>query len=158
DGRAEAAVLAGREGALVLVALPVPANGGVFTYRLIEGKVEPGRRVLVPLGRRTATGVILGPADAARGELRDVLRVLDEEPLILPEVLQLVRWAAAHYLAPLGLAVRVALPPGIDLRREVCASLTPEGEALLDGGQRTLLPDARDLHGVRQLLHAVREG
>ena len=73
------------------MALPVPANGGVFTYRLAEGIVEPGRRVLVPLGRRTATGVLLGPAASARGELRDVLRVLDEEPLLPPDVLQLVR-------------------------------------------------------------------
>jgi len=140
------------------VALPVPANGGVFTYRLAEGIVEPGRRVLVPLGRRTATGVLLGPAASARGELRDVLRVLDEEPLLPPDVLQLVRWAAAHYLAPLGLAVRVALPPGIDLRQELCAALTPEGEALLEGGQRSLLPGGREAAArTRQLLRAVRE-
>src|SRR5256885_13486571 len=93
-------------GTLVEVALPVPANGGVFTYRLAEGAVAPGRRVLVPLGRRQATGVVLGPASAVRGELRGVLRVLDEQPLLPPDLLHLVRWAAAHYLSPLGLAIR----------------------------------------------------
>jgi primosomal protein N' (replication factor Y) len=148
-----------RDGTLVEVALPVPANGGVFTYRLPEGAVEPGRRVLVPLGRRTATGVMLGPARSARGELRDVLRVLDEQPLLPPDVLQLVRWAAAHYLAPLGLAVRVALPPGIDLREELRGALTPEGEALLDGVQRALLPGRQEAATrTRQLLRALREG
>jgi len=141
------------------VALPVPANGGVFTYRLPDGAVEPGRRVLVPLGRRTATGVILGPARPGRGELRDVLRVLDDQPLLPPDVLQLVRWAAAHYLAPLGLAVRVALPPGIDLREELRGALTPEGEALLDGVQRALLPGRQEAATrTRQLLRALREG
>jgi primosomal protein N' (replication factor Y) len=141
------------------VALPVPANGGVFTYRLREGAIEPGRRVLVPLGRRTATGVVLGPAASVRGELRDVLRVLDDEPLLPPDVLRLARWAAAHYLAPLGLAVRAALPPGIDLRQELSAVLTPEGEALLEGEQRTLLPAGREAATrTRQLLRAVREG
>jgi primosomal protein N' (replication factor Y) (superfamily II helicase) len=155
----DGAAPAGGEGALVEVALPVPANGGVFTYRLPEGTVEPGRRVLVPLGRRTATGVVLGPAASARGELRDVLRILDEEPLLPPDVLQLVRWAAAHYLAPLGLAVRAALPPGIDLRQELCAALTREGEELLEGGQRSLLPAGREAATrTRQLLRAVREG
>ncbi|HEX9573336.1 MAG TPA: primosomal protein N' [Myxococcales bacterium] len=141
------------------MALPVPANGGVFTYRLPEGAVEPGRRVLVPLGRRTATGVVLGPARSVRGELRDVLRVLDEQPLLPPDVLQLVRWAAAHYLAPLGLAVRVALPPGIDLREELRGALTPDGDALLDGVQRALLPGGQEAATrTRQLLRAVREG
>ncbi|HKC59892.1 MAG TPA: primosomal protein N' [Myxococcales bacterium] len=141
------------------MALPVPANGGVFTYRLREGAIEPGRRVLVPLGRRTATGVVLGPAGSIRGELRDVLRVLDDEPLLPPDVLRLARWAAAHYLAPLGLAVRAALPPGIDLRQELSAVLTPEGEALLEGEQQTLLPAGREAATrTRQLLRAVREG
>ena len=154
-----AAAAAGLGGALVEVALPVPANGGVFTYRLREGAIEPGRRVLVPLGRRTATGVVLGPAGSVRGELRDVLRVLDDEPLLPPDVLRLARWAAAHYLAPLGLAVRTALPPGIDLREELSALLTPEGEALLEGEQRTLLPAGREAATrTRQLLRAVQEG
>jgi len=131
----------------------------VFTYRLREGAIEPGRRVLVPLGRRTATGVVLGPAGSIRGELRDVLRVLDDEPLLPPDVLRLARWAAAHYLAPLGLAVRAALPPGIDLRQELSAVLTPEGEALLEGEQQTLLPAGREAATrTRQLLRAVREG
>ena len=137
----------------------MPANGGVFTYRLREGSVEPGRRVLVPLGRRTATGVVLGPASSARGELRDVARVLDDEPLLPPDVLQLVRWAAAHYLAPLGLAVRAALPPGIDLREELSGALTAAGETLLDGAQRALLPSGQEATTrTRQLLRAIREG
>jgi primosomal protein N' (replication factor Y) len=141
------------------VALPVPANGGVFTYRLREGAVEPGRRVQVPLGRRSATGIVLGPASTSRGELRDVLRVLDDAPLLAPDVLHLARWAAAHYLTPLGLAVRAALPPGIDLREELHAELTPAGEALLEGAQRTLLPAEREAASrTRQLLRAVRDG
>ena len=138
----------------------MPANGGVFTYRLPGGPVEPGRRVLVPLGRRKATGVVLGPAASVHGELRDVLRVLDEQPLLPPDVLRLVRWAAAHYLAPLGLAIRGALPPGIDLREELRATLTQEGEALLAGAQQRMLLPASQEAGTRtrQLLRAVREG
>ena len=144
---------------LIEVALPVPAKGGVFTYRLPQGPVEPGRRVLVPLGRRSVTGVVLGPAASPRGELRDVLRLLDDGPLLPPDVLHLARWAAAHYLAPLGLAVRGALPPGIDLREELRATLTPAGEALLDGAQRSLLPANQEAATrTRQLLRTVGEG
>src|SRR5205823_5521957 len=61
--------------------------------------------------------------------------------------------------APLGLAVRAALPPGIDLREELCAELTARGEALLDGVQRTLLFAEREAASrTRQLLRAVRDG
>src|SRR3954468_13510559 len=104
---------------LIEVALPVPANDGVFTYRLPEGLVaEPGRRVAVPLGARTATGVVLGDASVAPGAVRDVLRVLDEGPLLPDDVVKLCRFAAAHYLSPLGLAIRAALPPGGGLKEE----------------------------------------
>jgi primosomal protein N' (replication factor Y) len=131
----------------------------VFTYRLRESPVEPGRRVQVPLGRRSATGVVLGPATEVRGELRDVARVLDDAPLVTPEVLHLARWAAAHYLAPLGMAIRAALPPGIDLREELRGELTDAGAALLEGDQPALLPGPREsLSRTRQLLRAVQEG
>src|SRR5882762_8437160 len=99
---------------LYAVALNVPAGDGVFTYRIAPelGAAEPGRRVLVPLGRRTETGVVLGPGEA-RGDVRDAIRLLDDGPLLTAEIIALARWAAAHYLAPLGPTVKAALPPGI---------------------------------------------
>ncbi|GAC1347449.1 MAG: primosomal protein N' [Myxococcales bacterium] len=113
----------------------MPAGSGVFTYRVPAGLIAgavPGRRVLVPLGSRTATGVALGPAQAEAGqELREVVRLLDDGPLLTSEVLDLCRWAAAHYLYPLGLALKAALPPGIEIRQRLVATLTSAGEALL---------------------------
>jgi len=128
---------------LVEVALPVPSRGGLFTYRVPAGWLAgavPGRRALVPLGKRLLTGVVVGPAARAPdGEaLRDVVRLLDEGPLLPADVLSLVRWASRHYLAPLGLALKAALPPGIDVRDAASARLTPEGEALVRGTQLSL--------------------
>ena len=81
----------------------VPAAQGIFTYRIAAelGVPETGRRVLVPLGRRTETGIVVGPAEP-QDEVRDAIRLLDEAPLLTPEIVGLARWAAAHYLAPLG--------------------------------------------------------
>jgi primosomal protein N' (replication factor Y) (superfamily II helicase) len=117
---------------LYAVALNVPAGDGVFTYRIPAelGAVEPGRRVVVPLGRRTETGVVLGPGEPA-GDVRAALRLLDEAPLLTAEVIALVRWAAAHYLAPLGPAVKAALPPGLDVRDALVSALTDAGRAML---------------------------
>ena len=117
---------------LFAVALNVPAGDGVFTYRIPPelGEPLPGRRVVVPLGRRTETGVVLGQGEAV-GEVREALRLLDEAPLLTAEVIALVRWAAQHYLAPLGPAVKAALPPGLDVRDALVPALTEAGRALL---------------------------
>src|SRR3954468_22276852 len=144
---------------LIEVALPVPANDGVFTYRLPPGlSAEPGRRVAVPLGTRTATGVVLGEAAAGRGEIRDVLRVLDDAPLLPDDVVKLCRFAAAHYLSPLGLAIRGALPPGRAVEEELSAALTAVGRATLEEAQTELLPAAKESAArTRALLRAVVE-
>ncbi len=97
------------------------------------GTPEPGRRVLVPLGRRQETGVVIGPGEA-QGEVRDAIRLLDAAPLLTEELVALARWASAHYLAPLGPALKAALPPGIDVRDELVPRLTDAGRAALERG------------------------
>ena len=117
----------------------MPARDGVFTYRIPPelGLAEPGRRVLVPLGRRMETGVVLGPG-SLDGEVRDAVRLLDSGPLLTAEVIGLVRWAAGHYLSPLGPAVKAALPPGLDVRDALVPRLTAAGRELLERGQLDL--------------------
>ena len=46
---------------LCTVALPVPSIGAL-TYRLLDGQPAPpaGARILVPLGRRVMTGIVVG--------------------------------------------------------------------------------------------------
>src|SRR5205085_3573052 len=124
---------------LYAVALNVPAGDGVFTYRIAPelGVPDAGRRVVVPLGRRTETGVVLGPGEP-QDNVRDAVRLLDEAAFLTAEVITLVKWAAAHYLAPLGPAVKATLPPGIDVRDALTPRLTDAGRALLERGQLDL--------------------
>ena len=131
------------------MALNVPAGDGVFTYRIGPelGTAEPGRRVVVPLGRRTETGIVVGPGEP-QGEVRDALRLLDEAPLLSGDIVALARWAAAHYLAPLGPALKATLPPGMDIRDALVPRLTEAGRALLETGQLDLLGQEEALHGA----------
>jgi len=120
---------------------------------------EPGRRVVVPLGARTATGVVLGNASASPRDVRDVLRVLDDAALLPEDVLKLCRFAAAHYLSPLGFAIRAALPPGGGLKGELAGVLTASGRELLESPQTELLPKAKgSATRTRVLLQAVADG
>jgi len=99
----------------VSIALPVPTRRE-FTYRLPSGTPEEalvGRRVLVPFGPRRMTGVIVGVTDTPPPvEAKEVIRILDEEPLVGPALLDLTRWIAEYYVAPWGEALRAALPLG----------------------------------------------
>lgn len=90
------------------------------------GEARPGCRVLVPFGRRHLIGVVLGSgADYSGDKLKNVLRILDPEPILTPKLLELVRWMAWYYLAPPGECARVMLPPGL-LAKQASPDESPE--------------------------------
>jgi primosomal protein N' (replication factor Y) (superfamily II helicase) len=95
---------------LVEVALPVPLPRG-FTYRS-PAALAPGTRVRVSFGARKLIGWVVGEAAPPRElkRIRDIDRVLDGEPSVPGDVLELCRWIADYYLTPLGLVLRGALP------------------------------------------------
>ena len=125
----------------VSVAVPVPQLDAL-TYRVPDGVPAPpaGARVRVPIGTRVVTGCVVGPADepAADVEAKDLQEVLDDTPFIPPAVVELCAWVADYYMAGLGDAVAVALPPGAKARASSyktrrLVSLTAHGMAVLEG-------------------------
>jgi len=99
---------------LVSVAVPVPFLD-LLTYNVPDGVVLPpvGARVRVPVGSRTLTGcVVEHPLTAPSNELKDVVEVIDAEPLLPAHVVALCRWVADYYAAGVGDAIASAMPPG----------------------------------------------
>lgn len=150
-----------------------------LTYAVADAAKEdlkPGHPVSVPLGRRRVTGVVWSitdgalPASLAGKELKTIdRRLLDR--VIFPEPYRAwLEWAAQHYLATLGDAVRAALPPfllhpgrgmmrgpksapGDDpvFHKSQVIRLTDEQQGVL-----TRLREARDRNGQRRfLLHGI---
>ena len=121
---------------VVAVAVPVPGLG-LLSYRVRGGAAPPpqGVRVLVPLGRRTVTGVVVDrPATLPPpAGLRDVLEVLDEQPFLPPVVVELALWVGEYYASGPGDALAVAVPPSARqgrrsaFRTEPVAHLTEAG-------------------------------
>ncbi|MEX0837269.1 MAG: primosomal protein N' [Gemmatimonadota bacterium] len=112
--------------------MPLPIHR-TFTYG-VDGVLPPvGTRVLVPFRRTERIGWVVGPGeDGPIKGLRKVLSVLDREPTVTPDVLELCRWMADYYVSPLGIALRAALPAVLsDVSRDY---VTWVGEASgLDG-------------------------
>ncbi len=111
-----------------------------LTYRVPEalsGALEPGHLVRVPLQTGHALGLVwalpstahvahrspdregtssAGDAavpDLAADEIRPIGTLLDPTPLLTPLQMELASWLCDAYLAPLRLAARAMLPPGL---------------------------------------------
>jgi len=126
---------------IVQVAIPLPLDT-VFDYLVPEhlaDSVQPGKRVFVPFGRRKLTGYILGYAKESTGELKEIISVLDPDPLFTSGELELYRWAASYYLHPLGEVIKAALPAGINIESRKQTLTSDNGNAvaeeLLKGGR-----------------------
>jgi primosomal protein N' (replication factor Y) len=121
---------------LVSVAVPVPALG-LLTYAVPGAEPLPavGARVVVPVGPRTLTGVIVGEAAAADTAymIKPIQRVLDGGSFVPVDVVRLTEWVAEYYLAGPGATLAAALPPrGLTARVDHfktvrVAALTPAG-------------------------------
>jgi primosomal protein N' (replication factor Y) len=112
------------------VSLPVPLDQ-VFTYLLPETlrhRVTTGSRVLAPFGTRKLAGVVLRThSEPPSGPVRELLRLLEEEPALDDELLKLGNWVSSYYCAPLGEVLRAMTPLAGDLRRGKIFSLTKSG-------------------------------
>jgi primosomal protein N' (replication factor Y) len=93
-----------------------------FTYRVpeeLERAVQVGVRVAVPFAGGREVGVVsalAGESDLHPKRVRDVAKVLDQEPLIGSAQLSLARWISERYACSFGEALHAALPAA--LKRE----------------------------------------
>ncbi|HXN22085.1 MAG TPA: primosomal protein N' [Candidatus Dormibacteraeota bacterium] len=126
------------------VALPVPLRT-VFTYAIptaLRDAVLPGCRVVVPFGRRSMVGVVVGRSaklpDIA--QFKEIVQVLDPCPALSPQLLELGRWLADYYVAPPGEVFRAMLPPLVEVRTKRELAITAAGkEAVLNLSSRETL-------------------
>jgi primosomal protein N' (replication factor Y) len=163
----------------IRVAVPVPGLEAL-TYGVPDDLPEPavGARVLVPLGKRIVTGIViergLGIGDRGSGigdrgsgpprgfrlqaegsppqALKPIVDVLDGEPFLPPEVLSLAAWVAEYYACGIGDALGAAMPPRAWVESERHAQITELGHARLlteRGVRRELLQRLLDDRPVR---------
>jgi primosomal protein N' (replication factor Y) len=137
--------------ASVLLPLPLPE---AFDYEAPDGMaLERGDHVCVPLGPRSAHGVVTAVRDSPghNRPLKIVERRLDE-PSLPPGTLAFVEWAARYACdlpgMPLAIALRGLRAPPPRPERLVVASgraprkLTPQRERVLEAAVEPLAPSA----------------
>jgi primosomal protein N' (replication factor Y) len=109
--------------------VPVPIHK-MFDYLLPDcaeyANARPGARIAVPFGRYQKTAYLLEIAsktDIAPADLKPVIALLDETPLLSEDDLALLCWLSRYYHHPIGEVVNAAFP--VLLRRGGSPGLEP---------------------------------
>lgn len=122
-----------RDQIFVDVILPL-ALPQLLTYSVpeeFETEVEAGKRVVVQLGRQRIYSAIIrtvhhnAPADY---EVKNILSVLDQHPVVNEKQFQLWDWMSSYYLCNHGEVMNSAMPSALKLQSETKIILNPEYE------------------------------
>ncbi len=116
------------------VALPVPLDRA-FTYELGGIAATVGARAIVPFAGQRLMGVIVRVHDEApEVETKPVQQVLDDAALLPDELMELARWIAQYYVAPLGEVLRGMLPLMAEVKRQMLYRIAEQGRKVLYEG------------------------
>lgn len=105
----------------IIIPLALPKN---YTWAIPESfrdTVQPGIRVEVMLGGRKKYAGIIKRIFAEKPEAfhpRDIINVLDQEPILHPAQLKLWEWVAGYYMCSEGEVMQAAVPANLKLSSE----------------------------------------
>jgi len=145
----------------VIIPLALPTT---YTYTVtarFADKIQPGCRVEVALKNKQYAGIIKRITNnrPAYGT-KPILNVLDEEPVLYPQQLQLWEWMAGYYMCSEGEVMAAALPAHFKLSSETILQFNEEyGDdfASLDNdeyllAEALLIKKQLNLNEVQQIL------
>jgi primosomal protein N' (replication factor Y) len=105
----------------VIIPLALPKNYTWAVPEQMQAAIQPGIRVEVVLGKNKRYAGIVKKILAAKPEAfqpKDILNVLDTEPLVYPQQLQLWEWIAQYYMCSEGEVMQAAIPANLKLSSE----------------------------------------
>ncbi len=128
------------------VILPLPL-ANTFTYSVPEewaDAVRIGMRVVVPFGKKkmyTAVVYLVHTVMPTVYEAREIICLLDNEPILRRPQFKFWEWISSYYQAFLGDVYQSAVPAGLKLESETRVCINPDFEAeklLTDKEQKVL--------------------
>lgn len=158
------------------VILPLPLYR-YFTYRIpseMQGRLRQGHRVVVSFGRSkfyTAIVASLHDTEPQGYEVKEIVTLLDEEPIVLRTQLSFWQWIAEYYLCSVGDVYKAALPSGLKLESETSLTINNDFEEdaedrlnerevvlmqALSGQGRLTVHELEKITGLRNTLPVLR--
>lgn len=117
-----------------------------------------GSRVLIPLGRRKLSGIVVEfPAAAPGLQTKEILAVLDDRPALDGALIRLLHWTSQYYLAPVGEVLTAILPPGLRPETEQWLRLRVKDFAGRDPQERQIIQLLRQRNGSATVKFLARQ-
>ncbi len=159
--------------ASVVLPLAIPIT---YTYAIptaLSKKVVFGIRVEVSVRNKIYAGIVVSIQNQTSGDIKpkNILSVIDDEPIIHPYQYEFWVWLADYYCCTIGEVMYVALPGGLRLSSETSLLLSSEytdgstdlsddeyliTEALVIRGEITI-QEAKDILGRKTVYPLVRD-
>lgn len=102
--------------AKVIVDVPTNNVNQTFDYNIpdkFQTLIKPGMRVIIPFGPRKITGFVIEMDESSSiRQLKSIIDILDVEPVLTPELLQLGEWLA-HQTTSLYITTYQAMLPQV---------------------------------------------
>ena len=124
------------------IAVNVPSVAGVFDYAIpaeLAGQLGVGHLVVVPFGKQKVQGVILRFVETPSvSETKDILELIDSDPVLTSAQIALAEWMAAATLSPLAAIVNLMVPTGLSQQADILYSLrTMDDRPTTDDSRRS---------------------
>jgi len=119
----------------VILPLAIPKT---YTYTIpqhLQSKAQPGCRAEVVFGKnKKYAGIVKSVSNKKPGyETKEILNIIDEEPIIYPQQLELWHWISDYYMCSEGEVMTAALPTHLKLSSETVIVFNEEyGEDFSD--------------------------
>jgi primosomal protein N' (replication factor Y) len=123
------------------VAVPVAVRK-TFAYSVppsLRHRLQAGARVLVPFFRKLLPGIVVAVSSerpVGDFKLKSIHELLDETPLLRPDLIATALWIADYYFTFPGEVLRILFPAGSHASGIQRVRLTVRAKALLTGGLR----------------------
>lgn len=114
--------------------LPVPLDA-LFTYAVpneMTADIHEGSRVIVQFGKKkfyTAIVYRKYEAEEKGDEIKEVVAVLENYPIVNAIQLKFWNWISSYYMCTLGDVFRAALPSALKIESETFVTLNPDFES-----------------------------
>jgi len=103
----------------------IPHTQAQILSYFFNSDLEPGSLVLIPLGKRKETGLVLASRDIDKMQikkadfsLRNILQIITQKPVLTGQQIELALFLGRYYFASPGLFLKMALPKKINPKSE----------------------------------------